>query len=251
MNKKSKIKKTELKKSKSKFVESLKWIDPFNYVDILLAKLFGEPDQTWKKVLFWIIYLLFAFVFAFLLYKIFGLIFGVSMPFATVVSGSMEPSFYRGDIIIIKSPTNLKSEVAVIDENIANQDIKDFAKMYYEPNSYGLYQIDRIVIDNQTYSLNDIVSKNNSVIIYPSNTRGIPIIHRVALTIEANDGTFYITKGDNNKTNRIIDEDCNIDENGIPQNGCLHMYPIANKEIIGKKIGRIPYLGYIKLFLFG
>ena len=251
MSKRSKIKKAEPIKSKSRFVEALKWADPFTYVDLLLAKLFGEPDSTGKKVLFWIVYLLFAFLFAFLLYKLFGLIFGVSMPFATVVSGSMEPTFYRGDIIIINAPNHLKAEVATIDENIVNQDIKDFARMYYEPNEYGLYQIDRIVINNQLYNLNDIVDKDNSVIIYPSNTKGIPIIHRVALIIEANDGTFYITKGDNIKTNRIIDEDCNIDTNGIPQNGCLHMYPIADKELLGKKIGRIPYLGYIKLFLFG
>jgi len=228
----------------------LKWVDPFTYVDLLLFKLFDEPDTTQKKILFWIIYIAFAFIFAYLLYRISGLILNNTTPFATVVSASMEPRFYRGDVVILTAPKNLKATTATIDINLAEKDLKEFAELSYKINEYGLEQIDSIKIGDTNIAINDIYS--NDIIVYHSNIRGIDIIHRIVAYIHANDGNFIITKGDNNKTNRIIDEDCNIDrETGIPQNACLNIYPIPVDKIKGKMIGKVPYIGYAKLFLFG
>ncbi len=247
-NKIIKNKRTETKK----WYSFLNWLDPFTYLDLFLNKVFGEPKTTDKQIIFWLIYIIFAFGVAYLLYSVIGLILGSGMPLATVVSGSMEPTFKRGDIVILGSPKNIDAQVIDFNENIANKDLSSFAEMTYRKNEYGLDEIDTITIANQTIKIDDIRTNKNSVIVYVSNIRGIPIIHRTVGIINANDGTYVMTKGDNKKTNRFIDQDCEVSEfTGKPTKGCLNLYLVNTKDLVGKKIGLIPYIGYIKLFLFG
>ncbi len=228
------------------------WFDPYTYVDLLLFKLFGKPDKLQIKIIYWVFYILFSLLFAYLLYQIIGLALGSSLPLATVVSGSMEPSFYRGDIVLIGSAKNLKAEVIEVNDFISNKDLRQFAKLEFFPNEYGLSEIDTLVIGDQRLVIKDAITNNNSVVVYRSNTTGRDIIHRAVVVINAKDGTFILTKGDNSKTNRIIDQDCKINLNtGVPGNMCLHIYPINVNDLIGKKIGKLPYVGYFKLFLLG
>ena len=109
-------------------------------------------------------------------------------------------------------------------------------------------QVDSLVIGNNVVDISQIY--DNDVVVYYSNLTKKPIIHRIVVQINANDGNFILTKGDNFKTNRTVDQDCIIDKYGDVSN-CLHVYAIPEDLVVGKKIGKIPYLGYIKLFLFG
>jgi len=227
-----------------------KYLDPFIYLDLLLEKYIGNPDTKIKKILYWVFYIIYSFLLAYLLYFILSLVFGVSMPLAIVVSSSMEPSLYRGDLVIVTKADNLKSQVVELNYNIANKDIKDFAELNYKNNIYNLREIDSIKIDNQIIDINSIT--NNDTVIYRSNLKNIDIVHRLVVYIKAKDGNFVLTKGDNFKTNRLIDQDCNIDEDtGMPKNQCLNIYPTSINMIKGKIIGKIPYIGYIKLIFFG
>ena len=231
-----------------KFKKYTRWVDPYNYLDLLLDKILGKEDTSSKKIITNIIYILYSILLAYILYLVIGLILGTSLPLATVVSGSMQPTLYRGDIVIINSAKNIKAEVVDVNENIANKDLKDFSKMSFFPNKYGLSEIDTITIGNKTINLMNTIKNKNSIVIYKSNIYGKLIIHRAVAIIHAKDGIFVITKGDNHKTNRIIDEDCNLDPNkGNPRNGCLNIFPVNVKYLYGKEIFKIPYLGYIKL----
>jgi len=247
------MKKNKINKDKQKkWYSFLNWLDPFTYLDLFLNKVFGAPKTTDKQIIFWIIYIIFAFGIAYLLYTIIGLVLGSSMPLATVVSGSMEPTFKRGDIVILGSAKNIKAEIIDFNASIVNKDLSSFSEITYRKNEYGLDEINTITIANKTIKIDDITKNNNSVVVYFSNLKGIPIIHRVVGIINANDGTYVMTKGDNKKTNRFIDQDCEVSYlNGKPTKGCLNLYLVNTKDLVGKKIGLIPYIGYIKLFLFG
>jgi len=244
------MKKTKESKTKRNF-----WfyLDPFNYVDLLLEKWIGKPITFWKSAIYWIIYIIVSFFLAMLIYKILGIIFGVSVPLAIVYSASMEPSLHRGDIAILTKPNNLKIDEITINENIANKDITEFLEIIHNKNQYGLMEAEYIVTEDNNIFLPKAIDNKNSIVVYQSNINGKDIIHRAIAKINAKDGTFILTKGDNHKTNVFIDQDCDIIvENGKPiiQKPCLNLYPIKEKDIKGKKIGKIPYIGYIKLVLF-
>ena len=232
-----------------KFKKKLEYLDPYTYLDKFLLKVFGKPDKTEIKIINWIAYLLYSLFLAFVIYQMLSLCLGTALPLATVVSGSMEPSFYRGDIMIIKSAKNLNAEIITLDKNISKLNLSEFATMEYTKNKYNISEVSKITINNKTIDITKIIKNNNSVVVYKSNLSGREIIHRVVVIINANDGSFVLTKGDNGKTNYIIDEDCTIHKDYII-NGCLNVYPVNTKDLLGKKIAKIPYVGYLKLFLF-
>jgi signal peptidase I len=244
--------KNKNKVHKNKF-DFLKWFDPFTYVDLLLEKTIGKQEGIWKNIVYWGCYILTAFICAALLYKIFGLIFGVAEPMSIVVSSSMVPNLHIGDVIIFTKPNNLKVPEITLDKNIRYKDLKEFMDLNYSINEYGLEEIESITINGKTFYLKDAITNKNSVVVYKSNINGKDIIHRAILKINAKDGTYIITKGDNHKTNLYIDQDCDIIREGgeiIAQKNCLNLYPIRIEDIQRKKIGKIPYIGYIKLVLF-
>jgi len=231
------------------FKKKLKYLDPYTYIDIFLLKYFGKPKKTDTKIIYWIVYLLYSLLLAFIIYNLLGFLLGTGLPLATVVSESMEPSFYRGDIVIIKSANNLDAETITIDQDVGEHNLYDFATLEYFENQYGNREVKSITINQQTVDVTKITDNKNSVVVYKSNLNGRDIIHRVVLIIKANDGEFVITKGDNGKTNYVIDQECIIKDQYII-NGCIHVYPIPKEDLLGKKIGKIPFVGYLKLFLF-
>ncbi|HRS42979.1 MAG TPA: hypothetical protein P5530_03870 [Candidatus Diapherotrites archaeon] len=229
------------------------YLDPFNYLDMGLEKWIGKPEGFWKSAIYWLCYICLAFFLAIAIYKILGWILGVSMPMAIVYSSSMEPNLHRGDIVILTKAKNLKVEEVTINENIANKDLKDFAKLSFSKNRFGIEEIEYIKIGDKNISLIDTIENKNSVVVYQSNVTGKDTIHRAIVKINAKDGTFLLTKGDNHKTNVYIDQDCDIEiinEKITIQKPCLNVFPIKEKELKGKKLGKIPYIGYIKLVLF-
>jgi len=78
-------------------------------------------------------------------------------------------------------------------------------------------------------------SNSNDVIVYEAQPPeyGL-IIHRVLAKLKASDGTFYLTKGDNNQ---FADQQLGISV-------------VPESAVKGRVVTRIPLVGYFKLLLF-
>jgi len=68
------------------------------------------------------------------------------------------------------------------------------------------------------------------------------IIHRLYFKIKMGDSTYYLTKGDNNPV---------MDIQEYSYSRAMGNTPPGNSQYKGKVIGRIPYIGYLKLFISG
>lgn len=68
------------------------------------------------------------------------------------------------------------------------------------------------------------------------------IIHRVYFTMHVGDSTFYLTKGDNNPVMDIQEYGYSLEMGNSPP---------GQSQYKGKIIGRMPFIGYLKLFTAG
>ena len=141
------------------------------------------------------------------------IMFGTWTPMRAIESGSMEPNMMVGDIVFIK---DISRASIVTQEEGAISGYKTFG-------DYG------------------------NVILYRKygSTGDTPIIHRAMYYVEAGDPMWaggpiaphagYITKGDNEITNRQYDQEhlCTV--------------PIHEEWVIGVARYRIPYAGYVRL----
>ncbi|KXS42745.1 MAG: peptidase S26B, signal peptidase [Methanolobus sp. T82-4] len=144
------------------------------------------------------------------------IVFGMWTPMVAVESGSMEPHMNVGDIIFIKD-------------------------------------IDRTQIITYAQGTDDYTSFDSygDVILYkPYGQEGVtPIIHRAMYFVEEGEPMWeggpeaphsgYITKGDNEVTNRYYDQ----------QGQVSYLMPVKEDWVIGVAQFRIPYLGYLRLML--
>ncbi len=224
--------------------EKLKWLDPFTYVDLLLDRV-NPKHNPWID---WPVYLVSALFFAWIAFIFFGILFGAKVPFWIVLSPSMEPVMYRGDVVLLAgtSASNINAQTAKIDFPIAGKAVWDFASIAYGLGDNNRPEAKKIFFsEQQSFELN----KSGDIIIYYSAFRQRPIIHRVALKIIAPDGIFFLTKGDS-IYNPTIDQDCGRIVNGNPERNCITLYPAQEKEIWGRMFFKIPLLGYGKLLIF-
>jgi len=238
----------------------LKWLDPFTYADILLERS-GKKD---KKIVSWSVYLLTAALSAFVLYNFFALLLGTRFPGVIVLSGSMEPLFYRGDIIIMQgfNVESLHGARIKFDGSIKGLPLSNYATTYcsrndgteiktcskfkedYRNGKVHLpdFSTTKIVFSNGKEVK---ITKNGDIVVYYgyvfnwlTGTHSFePIIHRVVAIIEANDGVFVLTKGDS-KFNSFIDQDAGISPSAVPVS-----------ELEGRLVAIIPKLGYVKLLV--
>ena len=88
---------------------------------------------------------------------------------------------------------------------------------------------------------NDIIVYNPPAGDYYSGVGDI--VHRIFFKINVDGETYYLTKGDNNPIMDIQNYYC---LNPGPKN-----HPIPEENLKGKVILRVPYLGYLKLFVLG
>lgn len=144
------------------------------------------------------------------------IVFGMWTPMVAVESGSMEPHMNVGDIIFIKD-------------------------------------IDRTQIITYAQGTDDYTSFDSygDVILYkPYGQEGVtPIIHRAMYFVEEGEPMWeggpeaphsgYITKGDNEVTNRYYDQ----------QGQVSYLMPVKEEWVIGVAQFKIPYLGYLRLML--
>jgi len=225
-------------------MEKLKWIDPFTYVDMLLERI----NPRHNKLVDWAAYLISAFVFAWVIYSLFGIAFGTSAPFVIVLSPSMEPVLYRGDIVIMAgaTPETIKAKETTVDFPLSGKAFWDFGKIAYSTDENGMLHAEKIFLSEQ--QVFDITTEGDTIV-YFSQYRQEPIIHRAVLKITAPDGTFLLTKGDS-IYNTTIDQDCGRVINGSSERNCITLYPITAKDIQGKMLFKTPLLGYVKLLIF-
>ena len=136
--------------------------------------------------------------------------FQTDFPLLAVASGSMEPVFYRGNLIVVQGGLNFTELLAAPkDAQLPGEII-----VFYDPR-YGRVPIYLPVAGPDTRL----------------------IVHRAISKVE-NDGTWYFqTQGDNNH---------NADSWHGPEtlNG-----RISESLVVGKVIGNIPWLGHIPLFM--
>lgn len=233
-----------------KFKWSWKYIDPFYPYDLLIN--FLKKKSLSNKFSDFIIFVVYALILAYLLLKILALILGGQQAMQIIVSGSMQPFLNIGDIVVLTSPANINTNYVTIDRNISGVPLNKFIKPDYIIKN-GYPYIKDLNIDGQIVKLDT----NGDIVVYYSGLEKKEIIHRVVVGIKANDGVFYLTKGDNYKTNFVLDADCAArfkTPSGIISVQCLYPYALAKKDVLSKYLFTIPYLGWIKLgpaYLFG
>lgn len=227
--------------------EKIKWIDPFTYVDRYVMPYINPSNND---AISWAVYIIFAFVFAFVIYTVLGLILGTPTPMVIVVSESMEPELYRGDVVVLTGVTaeQLNAQLVELPErNLQGAYLSSFATL-----TYSISDDTSQLLKSITFSNNQEVVPNTEgdIVVYISNITGEQIIHRAVAKIRAADGYYLITKGDNSATNKTVDQDCGKVVLGRAERACITLYPVNLSELQGKAVFRVPLLGYVKLLIF-
>ncbi len=187
-----------------------------------------EEESIWS----WLANILIAFlVIKFIFYPLLGLALSTSSPVVAVVSGSMDHDLDRSKAIC---GLGVESNYGATLDNYW-----DACGRWYEANNITKQEFNSFRFPNG-------FNRGNIIVIYGSNPKNIdigdvivftknqplPIIHRVVGKWQER-GTYYFkTKGDhNNDSSPAIGET-----------------KISEKEVLGKAVFRIPYLGYIKIW---
>jgi signal peptidase I len=220
-----------------------KYLDPYYPLDKFIEYLHKKNIQ--HKALDITLFILYSLILAILILELLGLVLQTSEPMMTVVTGSMIPNLNIGDVVVLTKATDIKTTEIFYNGNLDGKKLYEFAEVNYDIENKEI-ETKNIDINGQVY---DIKQEGNPIV-YFSPLLKRKIIHRAIFKIVAEDGNYYLTKGDNVKTNKFIDQDCGktILVNGVGHNiGCITPLPIKESEIIGKFWFKIPYIGYIKI----
>ncbi len=148
-----------------------------------------SSNMDWEKeIRETVIYIVIGLVAAFTINTGLAFAFDTSKPVMAVVSGSMEPTFYKGDLIVSKG------------------------------------------VPPETLEVGD-------VIVYRNPIRGIDVVHRIVDKEQRGPHIYFITKGDNNRTNPEPDQ-----VSGLAP-------PIMDEWVEGRVVLVIPKLGWFKVAL--
>lgn len=214
----------------------LEKLDPFYWFDRFWFSHIGKPESTGEKIVYHAAEVFYAIIVAYALYLILGVLFHTSKPAVIVASQSMEPTLLPGDIVLVhhwrevRAPT-VEVNVPLFGKPLVNTPIS-LVKEGIRLKGFKVY--DRFIP----------LERNGDIIVYYNDIYHVDIVHRAVLRIVAPDGVFYLTKGDNDRTNPTIDQDC--------QSGpCIYLYPIPEGQVYGVTFFRIPIVGKVKLWLFG
>ncbi len=223
-----------------KIKEKLKWLDPFTYVDLYIMPSINPKEN---ELLSWVVYLVSAFVFAWLIYTGLGLALATDSPMMIVVSASMEPLYHRGDIVILQgsNETGIAGPEITIDKpSLAGIELESIAKPIYRSGS----------IDSIKFNSGEIldISQEGSIVVYWSNLMQEPVVHRTVAKLNAGDGWYLLTKGDSEK-NTTVDQDCGFVLNGKPSKPCIALYPVPLDDLHGRVLFHVPVVGCVKLWL--
>jgi len=230
----------EYKKLKEK-LSFLKWIDPFTYVDIFIMPQVKKVNDS--EAVEFIVNVAFAFLFAWGLYTLLGIIFGTATPLVIVYSASMEETLMRGDVMGLKKADSAANLGTVVD---LNENVKNVPAINYVTPSYSSGKLASL-----TFSNGEIIipKEDASIVVYTAYPSGLPIIHRSIALINANDGKFILTKGDNDSTNPTFDQDCGSILGTSSTKSCITYYATPVNELSGIAFFNVPRVGCVKLWL--
>lgn len=231
-------------------------VDPFNYVDRLLDQYYpvpkkGEPPLV-QTIVYQLVYLLTALIVAVIIYGAASLVLQTSSPIVVVVSESMEPQLFRGDLVVIQGVSfeNLKADLVILPYSLQGKFFADFVTPHYDTKTLSFTDSSTVAHLNLT----------NDIVVYNSPLLGKQIIHRAQAKIASADGQFVLTKGDNAVTNPAIDQDCGlitiVPNNATPTvqlrpaKACVNPIAPPISEVLGKAVLRVPLVGCFKLWLF-
>ncbi len=173
-----------------------------------------EDNSIWS----WIVNILLAFILIkFIVYPGLGLALGTSYPIVAVVSDSMEHNGLSFDEWWAGKSN------WYIEYDITKQEFNDFKL------KNGFNKGDIIILKGASPA--DL--RVGEVIVFKVG-RPDPIIHRIVKKWEEDDNYYFQTKGDKN-SDSIKESD--LDETRV-----------SEKQLIGKAMLRIPWLGYIKIW---
>ena len=165
-----------------------------------------------KKIIIGILIIAIGFGSPFIITLLMQAILQTQHPLVVVVSDSMNPAIYRGDLLILQG----KNPIDIVNGTIEG---KEGDIIVYD--AHGVWD----------------GWPNGQV---PDE----PIVHRIVNKwFDNSTGKWmFYTKGDNDVTNTNID----------PPDGYFQVdyrYPVPEDKILGVVIGRVPYIGYVNIFL--
>ena len=225
----------------------LKWLDPFTYVDIFIMP--QVKKVTTNEYVEMLVNIFFALIFAFAIYSLLGIIFNTATPLVIVYSASMENTFFRGDVMAL---TKANTSDNYGEEVFLNSSIKGVAVLEYATPIYSEGKLTSITFKDSNNLVKEVpLTQKGNVIVYSAFPSGLPIIHRGIVKINATDGVFVLTKGDNMATNSTFDQDCGkiTPEFNIPEKPCISFYANKVDDLVGKTFFMIPKVGCVKLWL--
>ncbi|MBU1198061.1 hypothetical protein KJ765_06165 [Candidatus Micrarchaeota archaeon] len=176
-----------------------------------------------------------AFFAALFVWLFIGFILNTSTPIDVVTSCSMVPTLDRGDLIIIQGAEVYAPDVTLSRPISLGADfIKDtciIRDKYSEAEVQTLCS-QGLLVDGTLHPF----TKEGDIIVFepPQYAQLGLIVHRVALKLNSEGKTYYLTKGDNNPST-----DLEALARTLPE----------DHHVNGRMIARIPYIGYLKLFL--
>jgi len=151
-------------------------------------------------------------------------------PIDTVTSCSMVPVLDRGDLILVQG-----GEIKAPKIRFSGSFPKIMVRKTSCVKEAGGQQIpwqctSEVIVGSQSFGFNS----SNDIIVFDTPTHGL-VVHRAWLALENESSVFFITKGDNNY--------------GLDQEGDMDF--VEKSKLHGKVVARLPYVGFLKLFLFG
>ncbi len=252
-----------------------------------------KATQNWKELGMSVAIALGAWI-------ILSLLLNTTSPINIITSCSMLPGFERGDLIILQGASAIDAPVASVPYALANASYEPAQITsggqriinIYQPvvNGAAVFQPEfgtcqRKPLDQNKPAMSQVCLKditlsggsNGStqtipilqspdVVVYDSQTPAGLIIHRAFGILNASDGAYILTKGDNNNildvqsgfhliphqtAGRVL---LNLPFLGVlslnDRSGQLQWLSENQIPVKGKVLLRVPYIGYIKLLLF-
>ena len=183
-------------------------------------------DKTWKQNLLELVY---ALAFAVAAWFAIGFVLQTDSPINVVTSCSMLPNLQRGDLVFIQGGSVNAPELPVSMGELQSLKVH---KTICKSGEWDSACTDSVIVVNETVSRN----LSNDIIVFEPKPFGPGlIIHRAFAKLTSPDGIFFLTKGDNNAV---------LDQEG----GRFSI--VSEKDVKGKVLFAIPYVGYLKLLLF-
>jgi hypothetical protein len=183
-------------------------------------------DRTWKQNALELGY---ALAFAIAAWFALGFVLQTDSPINVVTSCSMLPNLHRGDLVFIQGGGVNAPSISVSPEDLQTLKVH---KTICKTGQWDSACTDEVLVGNATISR----SLSNDVIVFEPKPFGPGlIIHRAFAKLETPSGVFFLTKGDNNAV---------LDQEG----GRFSL--VSYKDVKGRVLFAVPYVGFLKLFLF-